>query len=132
MKNLFLALFLVLALSSGALAEPVTLKWDAVNPAPTGYRIYQRVAKVPYNYLSPVWQGPETTCTIDVPVGTEAAFVARAYVVGGITGKSQESGDSNEVIYLKSPASPKNMIIEGLEQMIQGLNKVIEAVKIGG
>jgi chitinase len=103
-------------------AAQVTLTWDANDPAPTGYRIYTRTG-ADYGAF-PVWEGTATTCTITVPDGVETAFVARAYVVGQLTGALVESGNSNEVAYLSKPEPPKNLVarlVVALKQWFKGL-----------
>jgi hypothetical protein len=42
----------------------VTLAWDPNDPAPDGYRIYQRSEGNSYNYSEPSWTGPGTTGTV--------------------------------------------------------------------
>jgi chitinase len=110
MKKAIIVLLLLLTSSLPALAAQVTLTWDANNPAPSGYRIYSRTGST-YDYTTPAWEGTVTTCTITIPDGKEAAFVARAFVIGEITGTSIESANSNEAIYTPpAPAAPKNLL----------------------
>lgn len=88
-----------------ARAAEVSLQWDANDPAPDGYRVYQRTGET-YDYSSPAWQGPETTCTIDgLKPATLYYFVVRAYVA------DDESGDSNEVDYKPPIQAPANLRI---------------------
>jgi PKD repeat protein len=68
----------------------VTLAWNASSGA-EGYRLFYREEGQSYNYGSPDWEGPGTTCSI--PALDESItyhFVVRAYNAYG------ESGDSNE------------------------------------
>lgn len=84
-----------------AQAESVTLAWDANNPSPDGYRIYQRADGGLYDYTQPVNTEPitGTTYTVDgLAAGVSYFFVVRAFV------GANESGDSNEVEYtVKAP-----------------------------
>ena len=94
-------LFFAFCYPSLVRAAQVTLAWDANNPAPEGYRLYQRVGSSAYNYEQPAWSGSGTTCTIsDLSEGSQYHFVVRAYVA------YSESGDSNEVSYYAEPAEP--------------------------
>jgi len=93
-----LALFGLVGLSYAA---QVTLQWDANNPTPDGYRLYQREHGGNYNYSAPSWTGTRTTATIyDLADNTEYYFVARAYV------GTQESGNSNEVLFVSATPTP--------------------------
>lgn len=78
----------------------VTLAWDANDPAPEGYRIYQRAEGDAYDYSQPVWTGSATTGTVyNLLYDTTYYFVVRAYE------GTLESADSEEVTY-STPASP--------------------------
>ena len=71
-------------------AVDVTLAWDASIDA-DGYKLYSREEGQSYNYSSPDWEGPGTTCTIyGLDDNTTYHFVVRAYNAHG------DSGDSNE------------------------------------
>ena len=100
-----LAIIFFLSISVFSHAAQVTLAWDPNNPAPDGYQVYQRVAGQNYDYNTPVWPKAgddpvQTNCTInDLADDTSYFFVVRAYM------GSNESGDSNEVNYVTSPAS---------------------------
>jgi len=84
--------FIILALPLAVSAAQVTLQWDANDPSPGGYRLYQRTSGQSYDYSSPVWSGTITTATLDgLLEGTTYHYVVRAYSGG------DESGDSNEV-----------------------------------
>ncbi|MBR9981903.1 MAG: fibronectin type III domain-containing protein [Desulfatitalea sp.] len=87
------AFLLVLALPALLWAADITLAWDANEPAPEGYRVYQRIAPQPYHFNQPpAWEGSGTTCTIrNLQPGMQYHFVVRAY-----TG-TLESNNSNEV-----------------------------------
>jgi hypothetical protein len=71
----------------------VTLQWNPSSGA-DGYRLFYREDGQSYNYGSPDWEGPGTTCTIyGLTEGITYNFVVRAYNDNG------ESGNSNEEIY---------------------------------
>ena len=38
-------------------AAQVTLQWDANDPVPQGYKLFQRQAGQSYNYAAPIWTG---------------------------------------------------------------------------
>jgi PKD repeat protein len=91
--------FCILFSPSVALAlVDVTLAWDASSGA-DGYRLFYREDGQNYNYSSPDWEGPGTTCTIyGLSDTTTYHFVVRAY------NAYEESGDSNEAhLYASSP-----------------------------
>ena len=84
-------LFSILIYPSIALADDVTLAWDASSGA-DGYRLFSREQGQSYNFSSPDWEGTATTGTVTgLTQGTTYYFVVRAYNADG------ESGDSNEV-----------------------------------
>lgn len=126
----FLTVLMILLSSAFVQAADVTLAWDANTPTPTGYRLFVRQGPA-YDYANPAWQGTATTCTVTVPDDAESAFVVRAYQVGAVTGQEVESGDSNEVSYIPVPASPGNLIIQAINQIIQGLQTLKQAVMVG-
>ena len=77
-----------------AYGSSVRVCWDPNDPAPEGYRVYQRIAEQAYDYSAPVWQGPETSAVINGPAfGVTHYYVVRAYE-GDL-----ESIDSNEVSF---------------------------------
>ena len=127
-KRIALILISAMFLAAPAMAAQVKLAWDANNPAPTGYRIFTRQAGQQYDYTKPAWQGAATTCTVTVPDGAESFYVARAYVTGTATGKTEESSNSNEVVALTKPAAPKGLIMQAIDEMIQGLRTLKDAV----
>lgn len=94
--------FLIISLiPSVALAESITLAWDATNLSIDGYRIFARRLDQVYNYTNPDWEGAETTCTIDnLEDQTTYCFVARAF------SGQLESTDSAEVCY--NPSTTQN------------------------
>ena len=100
-KALLIALLITCAFCAVAQAAQVTLQWDANNPAPEGYRLYQREHGGNYNYSAPVWSGTRTTATVyDLADDTEYYFVVRAYA-GTI-----QSGNSNEVLFVSTTPTP--------------------------
>jgi hypothetical protein len=121
MKRTLLILALVL-FATPSFAGQVTLAWDYDSTPVTGFRIYSRTDA---NYTTPLWQGVEKTCTVTVPDNIEVAFVARAYVVGGITGTEQESANSNEVIIpLATPEAPKNLYQRAIQAILNYFRKL--------
>ncbi len=89
--------YLLIVLPLAASAAQVTLQWDANDPTPVGYRLYQREAGQSYDYSSLAWSGEGTTATLnDLAEGTTYYYVVRAY------DGTNESGDSNEVEYASS------------------------------
>jgi len=92
------AMLLILTLFAGAaLAADVQLAWDAVDPAPTGYRIYMAPAGQAYDYDNPIYEGNALSATVVIPnYNAEFKFVARAYLITP-EGAEYESVDSNEV-----------------------------------
>ncbi len=96
-----LAIGIVFILFATAQAAQVTLAWDANDPAPDGYRLYQRTEGSTYDYATPAWSGPTTSASLDNLVdNTTYFYVVRAYA--GTT----ESGDSNEVSFRSEPPAP--------------------------
>jgi hypothetical protein len=90
-------LFLFFAVTPSALAQRVTLTWEAFKPAPDIYRLFQRTSEQAYDYSKWIYEGSKTTCVIDnLTPGTSYHFVVRAY-----SGDDQ-SDDSNEVSYTAS------------------------------
>jgi hypothetical protein len=79
----------------------VTLAWDPNDPAPDGYRIYQRSEGNSYNYSEPSWTGPGTTGTVyNLDWDTTYYFVVRAF------DGELESSDSEEVYFETPPPKP--------------------------
>ena len=70
----------------------MTLRWDANNPAPEGYRVFARQSGQRYHYTRPIWESNQTTCTlIGLNQGVTYHFVVRAF------DGNLESADSQEV-----------------------------------
>jgi hypothetical protein len=100
------ALFVLIPCLHQANAAQATLAWDANEPAPDGYRLFQRTEGQSYDYSAPVWSGTTTSAVVDsLTDGTDYYFVVRAYQ------GSDESGDSNEVSYRYDPPVVANYTI---------------------
>ncbi len=83
-----------------------TLAWDPNDPAPDGYRIYQRVEGQAYDYSQPSWTGAGTAGTVyNLDYDTSYYFVVRAYAGGA------ESTDSNEVSFFAQSPAPATQTI---------------------
>ena len=110
----------------------VTLAWDANDPAPDGYYIYQRVEGQAYDYAQPIWTTADTTATIyNLSYDTTYYYVVRAYV------GTDASGDSNEVSFISTgtqappanqapaaDAGPDQNVDEGQIVTLNGLNSI--------
>ena len=84
----------------------VTLAWDANDPAPDGYRIYQRTEGQSYDYSQPSWTGSGITGTVyNLDWDTTYSFVVRAYA------GEHESADSAEVSYFSQSPETKTYSI---------------------
>lgn len=94
MKRLFLIMLFVGLVAGAARAADVTLAWDANQPTPDGYRVFQCEEGQTFDYTKPVWAGTATTCTVgSLEGGKTYLFVVRAFE------GDDESGDSNQVSY---------------------------------
>lgn len=82
-------------------AAQVTLQWDAGNPAPEGYCVYQRVSGQDYDYSQAVWAGTATACT----VANLSEDVTYYYIVRAFNAETS-SGDSNEVSFISTTNPP--------------------------
>ena len=100
-------------------ADSIGLAWNANTPTPDGYRLFQRINTGVYNYSTPIIpsgisNGNIPSNTTQVTINdlngiayqiTNFYFVARAFI------GSNESGNSNEVVYTidrTAPDSPSN------------------------
>ena len=95
LKVLFLSLVsIVINTTIAHSSTGVTLRWDANDPAPAGYRVFVREAGSSYDYDHPIWEKSLTTCTLTgLTEGITYYFVVRAYE------GELESVDSEEVSY---------------------------------
>lgn len=85
-------LFLLALSPSALLAAQVTLRWDANQTAPDGYRLYQSNDAQGFDYSSPVWSGQAIEHTVTgLDPNTTYYFIVRAFK------GSSESDDSNRV-----------------------------------
>lgn len=103
MASLFLALLLAVGFFLGlANAGSVSLAWDPNNPTPEGYNLYQRIEGQPYDYTKPVNKEPitGTSYTVTDLEPGHYFFVVRAFV------GHNESGDSNEIVYVVPDPEP--------------------------
>jgi hypothetical protein len=83
-------------------ASTVTLTWDAnTEPALAGYRLFSYQKGETFDCTTPVWEGSDTTCTLEVSDSTTWYFVVRAVNTAGY-----ESADSNIVVYDPSTTDP--------------------------
>jgi chitinase len=102
-NTVFIAVgLLLLAFPPSALmAAQVTLRWDANQTAPDGYRLYQSNDAQGFDYSSPVWSGQAIEHTVaDLDPNTTYYFVVRAFK------GSSESGDSNKVQFPEPGSAP--------------------------
>ena len=114
-RFLLVTITAVLASASVALAANVTLRWDANDPAPEGYRVFVRQSGANYNYNAPIWEDNQTECTlIGLTEGTTYHFVVRAY------DGNLESADSAEVTYTPqgAPANQAPVADAGANQTV--------------
>lgn len=95
LKVLFLSLVSIVINTTFAHSSTgVTLRWDANDPAPAGYRVFVHEAGSSYDYDHPIWEKSLTTCTLTgLTEGVTYYFVVRAYE------GELESVDSEEVSY---------------------------------
>jgi len=135
-KTYLIACLLIFAFCAAAQAAQVTLQWDPPATPVTGHMVFTHVEGAVYDYVNPAWTGPGTTCTLTVANGVKHYFVARAYRTEN--GKTSVSADSNEVSefidFLPPPVPdpPKNLLIQAIDEIIQGLNTLKKALAQGG
>jgi hypothetical protein len=99
--SIFILGGLVLSIQPANAWTQVTLAWSPNSePDLAGYRVFSRLEGEDYDYDFPVWEGTETTCTIDIlDENLPNYLVVRAFDTEGY-----ESADSNEVCYNCSPS----------------------------
>lgn len=97
----------ILLFAACATAGQVSLTWDANNPAPEGYRVFEREEDQPYDYENPVWEGSSIIAEpLTIENGTKHYWVVRAFQ-GDL-----ESDDSNEVGFSFSPDAPSGVAVK--------------------
>jgi hypothetical protein len=123
MKKLTIVL-IVLFMAVPCFAAEAKLAWDGLNQEVDGYRLFKRVDGQAYDYTQPFWTGNFVTATArDLEIGTKYFFVVRAYK------GASESADSNEVSFTPPlTETPQNLIVTALEEIIQGLKHLKDAV----
>jgi hypothetical protein len=98
-----------------AFSANVTLRWDANDPAPEGYRVFARESGQSYDYLHPIWENNDTTCTLTgLTEGVTYHFVVRAF------DGTLESADSAEVTY-----TPAAVVANQAPAADAGTNQVV-------
>ena len=123
MKKLFLA-GLILLFTTAAFGAQVKLAWDQNTETDlAGYRVFFKSYGQAYDYSAPIWEGTETTCSVEID--RTGDFVVRAFNVAG-----HESGDSNEVAQSIAPAAPQNLLIDAVDLAIQSLEKLREYISM--
>ena len=102
-KPFFLIILGSLFLSDPAFAITLKLLWDAPDPSPEGYEVYERIKGETYHYNNPICRGTDTYCTkkIDednVKENLDKDDVIHYFVVRAYIG-NQFSANSNEVAF---------------------------------
>jgi hypothetical protein len=90
-RTILTCIGIIFLLPAFSIAAQLSLAWDSNAPPVDGYLLFMRADNNAYDYLSPVWSGTETTCTMDDLSDGTYYFVVHAYC------ESAESVDSNEV-----------------------------------
>ena len=85
-------------------AGDITVQWDPNTITPEGYRVFAAPAVGTFDYVTPAWKGPETTCVVTIPDYMAYKFVCRAYQ------GENESADSNIAYY--DPEPPQVVYIQ--------------------
>ena len=98
-KTILIQIIMILCLTFSVWGE-VTLRWDANEPTPEGYRIFQTTATEPFDYDNPVFETTETEFNVIVPKDVLHIFCVRAFNGDVI------SGDSNWVYYMDETQAP--------------------------
>ena len=94
---LIVTVLLAFLFVSQSYAEPtIELEWvEITEPNVVGYRVFSRIEDEIYDYDSPIWEGPDTSCLVDIPEDGAAYF----FVVRVLDEEGYECIDSNEVSY---------------------------------
>lgn len=138
MKGTLIFIAVLVLLPVSVWAAQLTLAWDPNKVTPTGYALFERnlTAGESYDYSKPIWptdgaDHTEIMATVEVSDDADHAFVVRAYrkyTDSDNTEKVNWSADSNEVVHLGLVEVPKNLIIQAIDQIIQGLNSIKNAI----
>jgi len=110
-----LCLIFFLLLPTVSFGDSITLEWSPNSETDlAGYRVFMREASQGYDYLSPAWEGTETTCRIESIIATKKYY----FVVRAFDTEEYESENSNEVAYFMGtipdglpPGKPKTVTI---------------------
>ena len=114
MSVLIILLFVGFFGYSQVLADEVTLAWDANSSSPDGYRLFMRTNDNLYDYNLPVLFTPypdgdiasgETSVTVQGLSGIPYELVNYSFVLRAFM-STDESGDSNEVLYSVDRTAP--------------------------
>ena len=94
---LIVTVLLAFLFVSQSYAEPtIELEWvEITEPNVVGYRVFSRIEDEIYDYNSPIWEGTDTSCLVDIPEDGAAYY----FVVRVLDDDGNESIDSNEVFY---------------------------------
>ena len=68
-RTILTCIGIIFLLPAFSIAAQLSLAWDSNAPPVDGYLLFMRADNNAYDYLSPVWSGTETTCTIDDRMG---------------------------------------------------------------
>lgn len=102
-KPFFLIILGSLFLSNTAFAITLKLLWDAPDPSPEGYEVFERIEGEAYNYNNPICRGRDTYCTKKIDENNikktpDKGDVTHYFVVRAFIG-NQFSANSNEVFF---------------------------------
>ena len=115
LKVFIASILFIASIATFAHSANVTLRWDANDPAPEGYRVFFREGAQSYNYDYPLKQTDLTTCTLTgLNEGVTYHFVVRAF------DGSLESADSEEVSY-----TPAAVVPNQAPTAVAGQNQVV-------
>ena len=131
----FLFLFILVALTiqfflipDVSAATQASFRWESNSePDLAGYRIFHREQGQSYNYADPIWEGTDTSCTIDdLDESKTYFFVARAFDNEGYESEnSLEASLEPGTIINNSPtanAGPDQTVNEGQAVLLNGSN----------
>jgi hypothetical protein len=102
--------------ATASAAGQITLAWDANEPAPDGYRLFQRTEGQSYNYGSPIVIDGVTDANGNIPADVQQVTISDVGIADGTLETvywvirafvaEDESGDSNEVSHVFDFAPP--------------------------